>query len=83
MRRPPCKTGTARYNKGDGPASAPRRKKKIQFTQSRELRVRLWEKGGGLCAPRRPQPQCLTNGELWQDEVAGRPAVPFPHPTAA
>ena len=47
------------------------------------LRVRLWEKRRGQCAPRRPQPQCLTNGELWQDEVAGRPAVQFPHPTAA
>lgn len=28
-------------------------------------------------------PQCLTNGELWQDEVAVWPAVPVPHPTAA
>jgi GMP synthase PP-ATPase subunit len=28
--------------------------------------------------------ECLTNGELWQDEVAAvRSAVHIPHPTAA
>lgn len=30
-----------------------------------------------------PPPKCLTDGELWQDEVTGRSAVRIPHPAAA